>query len=130
MASGGPEFAAQVRRGRRLNKRSNERGADYREEILHDALRDDLDGWELVLRECRANLGLLTVNALHAADAAIVPVSMQEEGAFNGVAGVQGRLKAVQRCRGGQPRLRALVRCVPSTGKIQLCGEPSLMTPR
>ena len=84
--------------------------ADYREEILHDALRDELDPWELVLLDCPANLGLLTVNALHAADGVLVPVSMQDEGAFNGVAGLQARLAAVQRRRGGDPALRALVR--------------------
>ncbi len=84
--------------------------ADYREEILHDALRDELDPWDLVLLDCPANLGLLTVNALHAADAVLVPVSMQDEGAFNGVAGVRDRLAAVQRRRGGAPVLRALVR--------------------
>ena len=84
--------------------------ADYREEILHDALRDELDPWGLVLLDCPANLGLLTVNALHAADAVLVPVSMQDEGAFNGVAGMRDRLAAVQRRRGGAPTLRALVR--------------------
>jgi chromosome partitioning protein len=84
--------------------------SDYREEILHDALRDELDPWDLVLLDCPANLGLLTVNALHAADVVIVPVSMQDEGAFNGVTGIQDRLTAVQRRRGGQPTLRALVR--------------------
>jgi len=84
--------------------------ADYREEILHDALRDELDPWGLVLLDCPANLGLLTDNALHAADAVLVPVSMQDEGAFNGVAGMRDRLAAVQRRRGGAPTLRALVR--------------------
>jgi chromosome partitioning protein len=84
--------------------------ADYREEILHDALRDELDPWDLVLLDCPANLGLLTINALHAADVVIVPVSMQDEGAFNGVAGIQVRLAAVQRRRNGDPALRALLR--------------------
>src|SRR3954470_20941247 len=59
--------------------------ADYREEILHDAVRDELGAWDLVLLDCPANLGLLTVNAVHAADGVLVPVSMQDEGAFNGV---------------------------------------------
>jgi len=84
--------------------------ADYREEILHDALRDELDPWGLVLLDCPANLGLLTINALHAADAVLVPVSMQDEGAFNRVTGMRDRLVAVQRRRGGAPALRALVR--------------------
>lgn len=56
-----------------------------------------------------ANLGLLTMNALHAADEVLVPVSMQDEGAFNGIAGVVDKVAAVAR-RSGRPRIAALVR--------------------
>lgn len=57
-----------------------------------------------------ANLGLLTMNALHAADEVLVPVSMQDEGAFNGIAGVVDKVAAVVRRRSGRPRIAALVR--------------------
>ncbi|MGI8846203.1 MAG: ParA family protein [Thermoleophilaceae bacterium] len=84
-------------------------GADFREAILADALDGELDEFDAVLIDCPANLGLLTINALMACDAVLVPVSMQDEGAFNGVAGVEGKLESIRRRRGGLPEVAALV---------------------
>jgi chromosome partitioning protein len=84
--------------------------ASYREEVLHDALRGEVDGYDLVLLDCPANLGLLTVNALHAADSVLIPVSMQDEGAFNGIDGVITRVQEVARRREGLPQILGLLR--------------------
>ncbi len=84
--------------------------ASYREEILDDALRDELDGYDLVLLDCPANLGLLAINALHAADRVLIPVSMQDEGAFNGVDGVLGRVREVAKRRDGRPEVLGVLR--------------------
>jgi chromosome partitioning protein len=84
--------------------------ASYREEILQDALRDEIEDYELVILDCPANLGLLTINALHAADSVLVPVSMQDEGAFNGIGGVLLRCSSVAKRRDGQPRMLGVVR--------------------
>ena len=82
----------------------------YREEILEDALRDELGDYDLVLLDCPANLGLLAVNALHAADRVLIPVSMQDEGAFNGIDGVLSRVQAVAKRRAGRPEMLGVLR--------------------
>jgi chromosome partitioning protein len=84
--------------------------ASYREEILDDALRDELDDYDLVLLDCPANLGLLAVNALHAADRVLIPVSMQDEGAFNGIDGVLSRVQEVAKRRSGRPEMLGVLR--------------------
>lgn len=55
-----------------------------REERLARAFAG-LDGYDVALIDCPPNLGTLTVNALAAADAVLVPVSAEDEGAVRGV---------------------------------------------
>lgn len=54
-----------------------------REERLALALRGA--AYDLVLIDCRPNLGLLTINALFAAPELVVPVSMEDPSALQGV---------------------------------------------
>jgi chromosome partitioning protein len=48
-----------------------------REQILREAIRDHVEGYDYVLIDCPPNLGLLTVNGLVAADGVIIPVQTQ-----------------------------------------------------
>ena len=48
-----------------------------REQILREAIRDHVVGYDYVLIDCPPNLGLLTVNGLVAADGVIIPVQTQ-----------------------------------------------------
>jgi chromosome partitioning protein len=57
-------------------------GEVNRETVLHDAL-DGL-GYDLVVVDTPSNLGLLTVNALVAADVVVAPVAADDDGAAQG----------------------------------------------
>lgn len=62
-----------------------------RERFLGQALAE-LTGYDLALIDCPPNLGLLTVNALIAAERLVVPVNTQDEGAVQGVVELRGTL--------------------------------------
>ena len=55
-----------------------------RETFLRRALRGHIDPYDIVLIDCPPNLGLLTVNALCAADEAVVPIDMKSVDALAG----------------------------------------------
>jgi chromosome partitioning protein len=72
-------------------------GETRREEILLSALEPIRDDYDVVLVDCPPNLGLLTVNALVAADRVLCPVSAEDEGAAQGVAELRATLHALAR---------------------------------
>ena len=48
-----------------------------REQVLRDAIENQVDAYDFVLIDCPPNLGLLTVNGLVAANSVIIPVQTQ-----------------------------------------------------
>jgi chromosome partitioning protein len=68
---------------------------DRREYRLKDALAHRLDGFDFVLIDCPPSLGLLTLNALVAADAILIPVQCE----FYALEGVTALTRTVERIK-------------------------------
>jgi chromosome partitioning protein len=77
-----------------------------RETVLREALHLD---YERVVFDTPSNLGLLTVNALAAADVVIAPVAAGDEGAAQGVAELRATLAKLTRIRPTAPALAVIV---------------------
>jgi chromosome partitioning protein len=77
-----------------------------RETFLRRALRD-IAGYDVVLIDCPPNLGLLTVNALCAADEAIVPIDMKS---VDALAGAEELIATAAALEEDGPQITALVR--------------------
>jgi chromosome partitioning protein len=76
-----------------------------REQRLKQALEGSLDGYDVVLIDCPPSLGLLTVNALTAADSVIVPVQC-EYLALEGLTHLMSTIELVRSAL--NPRLKVL----------------------
>ena len=88
----------------------------HREQFLSDLLAVGVEGWDDVVIDCPPSLGLLTVNALVAADEVVVPVDMTDEGALQGAAEVRGIVDRLSRhC---DVKVRALVRTMVDTRRV------------
>jgi len=74
-------------------------------------LRGALDGltYEQVVIDTPSNLGLLTVNALIAADVIVAPVAAGDEGAAQGVAELRAALSKLTRIRPTAPALAVIL---------------------
>lgn len=84
-------------------------GEPMRERFLAQALASLDREFDVAVIDCPPHLGLLTVNALVAADRVICPVNMQDEGAIQGV--IELRATLAKLSARGEPRsLDALVR--------------------
>lgn len=83
-------------------------GEHHREDFLADLLAGSVGRWDLVVIDCPPSLGLLTVNAIVAADEVIVPVDMTDEGALQGAAEVRAIVDRLG--RHARVAIRALVR--------------------
>lgn len=83
-------------------------GEHHREQFLGGLLAEIRDRYDVILIDCPPSLGLLTVNAIVAADEVLVPVNMTDEGALQGAAEV--RAIVAQLARHHPVRIRALVR--------------------
>lgn len=79
-----------------------------RERFLAATLADLAECFDVAVVDCPPHLGLLTVNALVAADHVVVPVNMQDEGALQGVVEVRGILAKLS-ARGEPRELDAIV---------------------
>jgi chromosome partitioning protein len=78
-----------------------------RETVLRDAL-DGL-GYDQVVIDTPSNLGLLTVNALAAADVVVAPVAAGDEGAAQGVAELRATLAKLTRIPPTAPALAVIL---------------------
>ena len=89
-----------------------------RETVLREAL-DGLD-YDQVVIDTPSNLGLLTVNALVAADVIVAPVAAGDEGAAQGVVELRGTIAKLGRVR---PTVPELVVIVTKTRPRRVMGE-------
>ncbi len=78
-----------------------------RETVLREAL-EGLDYGVIVL-DTPSNLGLLTVNALVAADVVVAPVAADDEGAAQGVAELRATIAKLTRIRRTLPELAVII---------------------
>ncbi|MGH3025549.1 MAG: ParA family protein [Gaiellaceae bacterium] len=78
-----------------------------RESVLREAL--DRLSYDAVVIDTPSNLGLLTVNALVAADVVIAPVAADDEGAAQGLAELRGTIAKLGRIRQPLPVLSVIV---------------------
>ncbi|MGA1225735.1 MAG: ParA family protein [Tamlana sp.] len=69
---------------------------DEREYMLKKALRDIKDKYDYILIDCAPSLGLLTLNALTASDAVIIPIQC-EYFALEGLGKLLNTIKSVQK---------------------------------
>ncbi len=81
---------------------------ENRERSLERALADLRDAYELVVIDCPPSLGLLTLNALTAADAVLIPLQC-EYYALEGLAGLLETVELVRRQLNPNLHLEALV---------------------
>ena len=88
----------------------------HREQFLSDLLSAGVDGWDDVIVDCPPSLGLLTVNAIVAANEIVVPVDMTDEGALQGAAEVRGIVDRL--ARHSDVSVRALVRTMVDQRRI------------
>ena len=86
-------------------------GEAMREQFLTSALEPIANRYEVCVLDCPPNLGLLTVNALVAADRILVPVRMEDEGALQGVIELRATLDKLSR-RGVKREISGIVRTV------------------
>lgn len=70
-------------------------GMDGREYLLKKAIRDVRDGYDMVITDCPPSLGLLTINALAAADSVLIPIQC-EYYALEGVGQLMNTINLVQ----------------------------------
>jgi chromosome partitioning protein len=78
-----------------------------RETFLRRALRGQTGNYDVVLIDCPPNLGLLTVNALAAADEALVPIDMKS---VDALAGAEELIATVMELEEDGPKVTALLR--------------------
>jgi chromosome partitioning protein len=78
-----------------------------REAFLRRALKGHQEKYDIVLLDCPPNLGLLTVNALCAADEAIVPIDMKS---VDALAGAEELIATAEALEEDGPRVTALFR--------------------
>jgi chromosome partitioning protein len=82
-------------------------GEVERETVLRDALAGL--AYDHIVIDTPSNLGLLTVNALVAADAVIAPVAADDEGAAQGLAELRATIARLDRVRRAPPELAVII---------------------
>lgn len=88
----------------------------HRERFLVDLLDAEAADVDTIVIDCPPSLGLLTVNAIVAADEVVVPVNMTDEGALQGA--VEVRAIVAQLARHAPVRISALVRTMVDRRRV------------
>jgi chromosome partitioning protein len=81
---------------------------DQREYMLKKALADIKDHYDYILIDCAPSLGLLTLNALTAADAVIIPIQC-EYFALEGLGKLLNTIKSVQKIHNAELDIEGLL---------------------
>ncbi|WP_104734230.1 ParA family protein [Hanstruepera ponticola] len=81
---------------------------DQREYMLKKALEDIKDDYDFILIDCAPSLGLLTLNALTASDAVIIPIQC-EYFALEGLGKLLNTIKSVQKIHNQQLDIEGLL---------------------
>ncbi len=81
---------------------------DQREYMLRNALASIKDDYDFILVDCAPSLGLLTLNALTAADAVIVPIQC-EYFALEGLGKLLNTIKSVQKLHNSELDIEGLL---------------------
>jgi len=81
---------------------------DYREMVLKTALQSVRDKYSYILIDCPPSLGLLTINALVAADSVLVPIQC-EYYALEGVGQLMNTIRLVQQSLNKELQLQGIV---------------------
>ena len=71
-------------------------GMDKRENVLYEALAQAQDDFDYIFIDCPPSLGLITLNALCAADGVLIPIQC-EYYALEGVSALMGTVQKVQK---------------------------------
>ena len=93
--------------------------AEDREHRLKQALRGAVDPYDFVLIDCPPSLGLVTLNALTASDAILVPIQC-EYFALEGLSQLMNTVKIVRRTLNPQLDIQGVVLTMFS-GRMNLC---------
>jgi cellulose biosynthesis protein BcsQ len=105
-------------------------GRAGREFFLREALEPLRERFDLVVIDTPPNLGQLTLNALVVADTVLAPVSVEDEGAAQGLVELRARLEELGRVRAlaqlpERPRLWVVANRTP-TGRLRRRADRSI----
>jgi chromosome partitioning protein len=81
---------------------------DSREFMLKEALKEVKNNYDYIIIDCAPSLGLITINALTAADSVIVPIQC-EYFALEGLGKLMNTIKSIQNIQNPQPDIEGLL---------------------
>ena len=93
-----------------------------RERVLSNALKDIKDDYDFIIIDCSPSLGLITVNALTAADGVIIPVQA-EYFALEGISKLLNTIRISEAPSHGLPVILYDPECRGTVSHIQLAKE-------